>query len=130
MGSAHKTPERVLAHLRARYRKNPERFRAAERGRGEVYRSSALLNYGGKCTCCGEEQYEFLVIDHVNGGGDNHRREIGRGAVVYRWLADHGYPDGFQVLCHNCNSSLGHYGYCPHRPEIKRTFGRGRPAAA
>ena len=29
-----------------------------------------------KCQCCGENHYEFLTIDHINGDGAKHRREI------------------------------------------------------
>jgi hypothetical protein len=29
-------------------------------------------------------------------------------------LARNGFPDGYRVLCHNCNMALGQYGYCPH----------------
>jgi hypothetical protein len=25
------------------------------------------------------------------------------------------HPD-YRVLCHNCNTALGFYGYCPHQP--------------
>lgn len=32
-----------------------------------------------------------------------------------KWLKRNDWPKGFRVLCHNCNSSLGYYGYCPHR---------------
>jgi hypothetical protein len=28
-----------------------------------------LSAYGGKCVCCGESEYKFLAIDHINGGG-------------------------------------------------------------
>jgi hypothetical protein len=31
------------------------------------------------------------------------------------WLKRNGYPKGFRVLCHNCNSARGLYGYCPHK---------------
>jgi hypothetical protein len=30
-------------------------------------------------------------------------------------LAKHGYPDTFQLLCHNCNLARGFYGTCPHQ---------------
>lgn len=57
-------------------------------------------------------------MDHIDGAGREHRREIGQGAnALYRWLAKNGYPDGFRVLCHNCNSARGFYGYCPHNKE-------------
>lgn len=75
-------------------------------------REECLLHYGGKCQCCNEDRYEFLSIDHIKGGGNKHRKEIG-GKLV-RWLRKNNYPKDFRVLCYNCNLSLGHHGYCPH----------------
>lgn len=67
------------------------------------------------CECCEEETLEFLTIDHINGGGTVHRREINmRGRNFYDWLRRQGYPPGYRVLCFNCNQSLGMNGYCPH----------------
>ena len=40
--------------------------------------------YGDSCACCGEREPKFLGIDHTNGGGNTHRREVGRGNV-YWW---------------------------------------------
>jgi len=76
-------------------------------------RNEILDHYGKKCACCGETTIEFLAIDHINGGGNAHRRKIGR-TNLYTWLKANNYPDGFQTLCHNCNMSKGFYGYCPH----------------
>jgi hypothetical protein len=78
-------------------------------------RRELLDHYGGKCACCGEEHYEFLSIDHINGGGTKHRAEVGKGDVFYKWLRKNGYPEGFRVLCHNCNQAIGFYGFCPHQ---------------
>lgn len=78
-------------------------------------RKACLEFYGGtppKCACCGETIYEFLAIDHINGGGNKHRREIG--VNIYGWLVKNSFPGGFQVLCHNCNLAKGFYGICPH----------------
>ncbi len=36
-----------------------------------------LTVYGGRCECCGEEEIGFLTIDHIDGKGAEHRREIG-----------------------------------------------------
>lgn len=61
--------------------------------------------------------YEFLAIDHEDGGGNEHRRQItgGRaGDAMVRWLILNDFPPGFRVLCHNCNQAIGYYGYCPH----------------
>lgn len=83
----------------------------------------ALAAYGGeqpKCACCGENEVKFLCIDHINGGGGKHRKEIkGKGLTTYIWLKKNGYPNGFQVLCHNCNMAKGFYGLCPHKELIK-----------
>jgi hypothetical protein len=72
------------------------------------------------CACCPNETVnflEFLAIDHVAGGGNQHRKALGGGDKVYRWLVSNGYPEGFQVLCHNCNCAKGFYGECPHEAE-------------
>jgi hypothetical protein len=59
-------------------------------------------------------------MDHINGGGSKHAQQIGRGKI-YRWLILNDFPEGFRVLCHNCNLSLGYYGYCPHQRQISPT---------
>ena len=80
---------------------------------------AAFEAYGGcVCACCGETHLEFLSIDHVDGGGAEHRRQLGKnhgpGARFYAWLKNQGFPPGYRVLCMNCNASIGWYGYCPH----------------
>lgn len=80
-------------------------------------RIEVLTHYGGDpvvCACCGEDNLEFMTIDHINGGGNRHRKRLGNNMLVYRELRRLGYPAGYRVLCMNCNHSLGHYGYCPH----------------
>jgi hypothetical protein len=80
-------------------------------------RKEVLQYYGGippSCACCGETLYEFLSIDHKEGGGSKHRKNL-KNRTVYCWLRQQGYPPGFRVLCHNCNQSIGVYGYCPHK---------------
>jgi hypothetical protein len=78
-------------------------------------REGILEAYGNKCACCGEKQQEFLAIDHINNDGAEHRRSIGGGGMMYRWLKKHGYPEGFQILCQNCNWGKRLYGICPHQ---------------
>lgn len=75
-----------------------------------------LEHYGGTppmCACCGLNDWRFLTMDHINGGGNAHRRQIGEGRLP-AWLIKNNYPDGFQVLCHNCNLAKFVYGECPH----------------
>ena len=75
---------------------------------------------GAKCACCGEETFEFLCIDHINGGGNKHRKEFaGRREAFWRSISND--PEIFtkyRVLCHNCNMAHGFYGYCPHEREV------------
>jgi hypothetical protein len=75
-------------------------------------RIDAINFYGGKCICCRESILEFLAIDHIDGGGNDHRKSIRTN--IYLWLKKNNYPDGFQILCHNCNMAKGFYGICPH----------------
>ncbi len=62
-----------------------------------------------KCNICGFDDPRALVIDHINNNGAEHRKKIqsdrqGGGATTYLWLSKNKYPDGFQVLCANCNT--------------------------
>ena len=77
-------------------------------------RDTVLAHYGGHCACCGETEREFLALDHIDGGGSKHRAEVGGGAHMVDWIIREGFPDGFRVLCHNCNQAIGYYGECPH----------------
>ena len=81
-------------------------------------RQTALIRYSSDpahCTCCGEQSTEFLVIDHIGGGGTQHRKSL-NASSIYTWLKRHGYPDGYRVLCHNCNFAV-RLGPCPHERE-------------
>jgi len=76
---------------------------------------AAFNAYGGcRCACCGETNPKFLTIDHVFGGGNKHRKTNNIGNF-YNWLKGQNYPEGYQVLCYNCNCARGHNGgVCPH----------------
>jgi hypothetical protein len=86
-----------------------------------MLRDETFAAYGGYiCTCCGETNKYFLSLDHVNGGGNEHRRSIKRksGVGFQYWLKKNGFPPGFQVLCYNCNlgRAFGPFeGICPHK---------------
>lgn len=107
---------------RARYRKNRPAILESLKERTRREKMDVIEAYGGKCVCCGERHIEFLTIDHMDGTGAEHRRKHGKGRGIYRDLTKRGFPkDGYQVLCLNCNISLGFYGYCPHAPHRVRT---------
>jgi hypothetical protein len=42
-------------------------------------------------------------MDHIHGGGYRHGKELGSSGKLYKWLVDNHFPDGFRVLCANCN---------------------------
>ena len=54
---------------------------------------------------------DFLSLDHIDGKGD-HGREIRR--RLYQWIKNNNYPEGFQVLCYNCNFAKRGNKECPH----------------
>jgi hypothetical protein len=56
-----------------------------------------------KCADCSESDLTVLTIDHKNNDGSKHRETIGTGTQFYKWLRQMGYPEGYQVLCFNCN---------------------------
>lgn len=55
------------------------------------------------CPHCRIDDLDVLTIDHVNNDGAAHRKEQGTGSALYVWLKRNNYPEGYQVLCCNCN---------------------------
>jgi len=98
--------------------------------RNEQSKLEALRHYGRevnpKCRCCGETILQFLQLDHINGDGAEHRKEISKnrvtqlsGGAFYKWLQENAWPQiALQVLCANCNLGKRRGKYCPH--EIER----------
>jgi hypothetical protein len=112
---------KINAQVEARRKADPEKHLANRREKNRKLKIEVIAAYGGKCVCCKEKNIEFLAVDHENGGGRKHRTEIaGTGSAFYAWLKRNKFPkDGLRVLCHNCNQSLGLYGYCPHQSPSK-----------
>jgi len=65
-----------------------------------------LTHYGnGKLACvtCGESRLACLSIDHIDGGGVSHRKELNAyGYRFYGRLKRANFPKGYQTLCMNC----------------------------
>jgi hypothetical protein len=95
---------------------NREKTRLHARRAWAKLRAEILEAYGSKCACCGESTPEFLSIDHVEGGGYEHRKRRGPNCVL-RDVKLEGFPPKYQLLCHNCNMAKGLYGRCPHALE-------------
>lgn len=56
------------------------------------------------CANCREQDLIVLTIDHINNDGAKLRKTQGTGTRFYRWLKRNNYPEGYQVLCWNCNA--------------------------
>lgn len=110
----------ILKEKKNKYNElNREKINISRKVSSKKAKLAALQAYGGfspECECCKENDLNSLSIDHINGGGNNHRKSInvGCGYAFYVWLKKSGYPPGYRVLCLNCNSCLGAFGYCPH----------------
>jgi len=101
-------------HKRTFYMKNRENHNKDALNRYHKLRKAVVDLYGNKCNCCGEDEYMFLALDHVDGGGKSHRNQRGSYGV-YKDAIESYDPNRFQILCHNCNMAKGLYGECPHK---------------
>ena len=97
-----------------------ERDRVHGRARRQRERRVIFEHYGTKCACCGEDEFEFLQIAHIDGGGNQHVKTVVKGQGLYRWLIRQGFPEGFRTLCANCNSATARCGVCPHVRHVDR----------
>lgn len=96
------------------YLSNKEEHTEKCRERTQKLRREMIEAYGGICSCCGENRFEFLTLEHKNCDGADHRRNKGLYTIV-RELKLAGWPqENYTILCWNCNSSKYMYGVCPH----------------
>lgn len=81
-----------------------------------------IFAYGGRCSCCGESEEQFLTLEHKNHDGVAHRRTNNFGGVgVWRDLKRRGWPkDAYTIFCWNCNLATKNGDPCPH--EVARKF--------
>ena len=123
-----RSPEGKLK--REAYRKaNPEKWgkKETQLARNRRIRTQILQHYSPtlSCACCGEDQYEFLHLDHANNDGADHRRMLAKingtkscsNEQLFKWIRENNYPPMFQVLCANCNLAKEHWGECPHNKQ-------------
>jgi len=97
--------EEMIKKATVNNRKN--RVKRAKQAKARYYekRLKVLLHYGnGKIACikCGFSDTRALSIDHIHGGGLQHRRHVIKGYTLALWLWKHGLPEGYQTLCMNC----------------------------
>lgn len=91
-----------------------EECRASHKAWRDKIKRAAIDGYGAVCACCGELQYEFLTIDHVNNDGGVERKATKYQIGIYQKIIAQNFPASYQILCYNCNCAKGVYGSCPH----------------
>ena len=99
--------ERIIIQRKEWYKKNLSLCSARHNEYNHSFRLKVLTHYGNgqlKCVQCGFSDERALSIDHINGGGNQHRKQSGCGTGIrlYFWLRKEGYPEGYQTLCMNC----------------------------
>jgi hypothetical protein len=77
------------------------------------------------CKFCGETELCVLSIDHIDGNGAEHRRKLGKsrnygGSRFYFWIKKNNFPEGFQVLCMNCQYKKRMQEMKPENPTEKQ----------
>lgn len=99
--------EKIREQKRASDRRNAEKKRLREatyrKKNREVLREALLDLLGRQCVRCGFEDVRALCIDHVNGGGEQARRQATSIDSYYRAILEAGGA-GHQILCCNCNA--------------------------
>ena len=84
---------------------NAYRLQIESRARAKL-KGDVIRHYSnGTMTClwCGFGDIRALSIDHINGNGAKEKRDKNwSGAKFYVRLRQLGYPEGYQVLCMNC----------------------------
>lgn len=107
-----KLAKRALAYAR----KRPEHYAMLARRSRRKIRTEFLVEYGGKCNCCGESEFAFLTLEHKNRDGKSHRNQYGTSTQILADLRRRGWPkENYEVLCFNCNRATWELGLCPHR---------------
>jgi hypothetical protein len=82
-----------------------------------LIRLEVITYYGnGKaaCVCCGENNLDFLTIDHINNDRYMYKHSGEHNNLILK-LKRINFPKGFQTLCWNCNMGKAKRGTCPHQ---------------
>lgn len=108
--------DKFLRQSKDRYLKNREKNILYYRKWRAELEDKVFNAYGNRCSCCGETERKFLTIQHMNGDGKEHRKQVGGSNQVYYDLIQRGFPkDGYTLYCMNCNFADGRRGGCPHK---------------
>jgi hypothetical protein len=86
--------------------------------KSRIHKMEFMLGYNiTGCVCCGETEFDLLTIEHIRGKG--HKLIYDDTRVLFYKLKGLGYPDGYTLLCYNCNMSTKHGKPCVHTKEYR-----------
>ncbi len=94
-----------------------------ERERRAKLKTDALFAYSegdAHCLHCGEQNSEFLTLDHISGRESMGHAKHVKGHTLYSLLKREGYPPGMQILCWNWNEIKGKKDMWKKSPKSKR----------
>lgn len=96
--------------------KNRERVAIRQRKAYHNQKIKLLRLMGGKCICCGNTEYWNLTFDHIIPlrSFDRKRKDIAHELLKYPEKRE-----GFQILCHGCNSSKYIFKICKMNHNLK-----------
>jgi len=91
--------DKWLANNKERFKEiqAKSRYKTMRELKGKVY-----SKLGGKCATCGESRPPVLSVDHINGGGNMHRKSLRRDRRKYYKDILSDESGRFQILCMNC----------------------------
>lgn len=110
--------EKSRIYSRLWSQRNPDKVKLyRERGKLRAYQQmkvrrkeikfEVLSHYSNgipQCARCRTVDVDVLCLDHIEGGGTKDRMDTRHwGAKLHYYLRRNNFPEGYQVLCANCN---------------------------
>jgi hypothetical protein len=103
---------------------NKERWKLTQVAYRQRLKRQVIEAYGGKCSCCGEDEIDFLTLEHIYHDGRAHRENVWS---IYRDLRSREWPKiGLTVLCWNCQMATRYRKPCPHKHRRSESDRYGR----
>ena len=89
-------------YAKKHYQKNLLENRKKRRENNNKRRLEIIEFLGKKCVMCGYEDWRALQVDHINGGGNQDRKNIAHSQSALNTDVRKN-PKKYQLLCANCN---------------------------
>ena len=116
--------EKRREHYRLYRKRNPAQHLLLNKRYTDKLKVKVFTHYCGGtpgCMCpgCHTTFIHFLQMDHIDGKGFQHKVNGAKvtGKALWLWLIRSNYPEGFQVLCSNCNHAKRNKAKCPAEGE-------------